>query len=88
MIRNGKERKSANYKTAALSDPLGVIENDMLKYSVMFHNIRSANVRCSSKAKMSALSKVGKSVFYLLVARATSGLAATGGELQSHEADA
>jgi hypothetical protein len=28
----------------------------------MFHNIRSANVRCSSKAKMSALSKVEMSV--------------------------
>jgi hypothetical protein len=34
-----------------------------------FHNIRLANNRCNSKAKMSALSKVGMSVFYLLVVR-------------------
>ena len=35
----------------------------------MFHNIRSANDDCRRKAKMSALSKVGMSVFPLLVVR-------------------
>jgi hypothetical protein len=35
----------------------------------MFHNLRIANFRCRRKAKMSALSKVGMSVFFLLVVR-------------------
>src|SRR5260221_5981384 len=35
----------------------------------IFHNIRSANDDCRRKAKMSALSKVGMSVFPLLVVR-------------------
>jgi hypothetical protein len=34
-----------------------------------FHNVRSANIACRRKAKMSALSKVGMSVFCLLVVR-------------------
>jgi hypothetical protein len=33
----------------------------------IFHNIGSAKRVCSRKAKMSALSKVGMSVFFLLV---------------------
>src|SRR5437588_7651543 len=39
------------------------------KRTLTFHNNGRANDSCSSKAKMSALSKVEMSVFYLLVVR-------------------
>jgi hypothetical protein len=48
------------HKIGALLGPSG---------RTIFHNLRWTNFRCNSKAKMSALSKVGMSVFYLLVVR-------------------
>jgi hypothetical protein len=53
-------------------DPSDKTEGSALRGArkpVMFHNIRLTNVRCRRKAKMSALSKVGMSVFLLLVVR-------------------